>query len=139
MPKSEILEYGELALNYSSGVGKSFIAFKKADDKIAQIMEKAYNDSAYASKEDYESLTSDISEINESISGIDTSIEGIEDNIDEIIQTIDDNEFVIANALNRINTSAGFNESGVSTLPNGISLTEAIKNIQNDFDTHIED
>lgn len=45
-----------------------------------------------------------------------------------------DVEYVVANALNKINESAGFDENGNSTLPNGISLTEAI-NAKPDTDT----
>ena len=43
-------------------------------------------------------------------------------------------EFVIANALTTINASAGFNEDGTSTLPSGMSLTDAI-NAKPDTDT----
>lgn len=45
-----------------------------------------------------------------------------------------DVEYVVANALNKINESAGFDENGNSTLPNGVSLTDAI-NAKPDTDT----
>lgn len=44
---------------------------------------------------------------------------------------VDENNEILTKALNRLNTSAGFNSLGESTLPSGMSLTRAILELQN--------
>ena len=108
------MSYGELFINYASGEGKSFLTTKKADDTIAKFMEKSYNDAHYANKDVVDNIEEKTQENTDAISGL----------TDEIIKT----ERVIANTLNTINQSAGFDENGNSTL--GKSLTDAIKELQ---------
>lgn len=43
---------------------------------------------------------------------------------------VDENNEILTKALNRLNTSAGFNSLGESTLPSGMSLTKAILELQ---------
>lgn len=111
VPSANTLDYGEIALNYASGTGKSFISLKKANDKIAQFMEKDYNDANYANK---------------------ALVDTIDANLEALKQDVIDDEKAIATALNTINESAGFDNGGNSTL--GMSLTKAIVGLQTDVD-----
>lgn len=43
---------------------------------------------------------------------------------------VDENNEILTKALNRLNTSAGFNSLGESTLPSGMTLTKAILELQ---------
>ena len=110
VPSANTLDYGEIALNYASGTGKSFISLKKANNKIAQFMEKDYNDANYANK---------------------ALVDTIDANLEALKQDVIDNEEVIATALNTFNESAGFDNGGNSTL--GMSLTDAIIDLQNEW------
>ncbi len=56
-PSASNLEFGELAINYASGSGKSFLAAEKYDGSIAKFHEDTYNEAKYASKTAYESYT----------------------------------------------------------------------------------
>jgi len=56
-PSASNLEFGELAINYASGSGKSFLATEKYDGSIAKFHEDTYNEAKYASKTGYESYT----------------------------------------------------------------------------------
>ena len=114
IPAVSDMTIGELFINYASGDGKSFISTLKADNTVAQFMEKSYGDNKYADKDVVDDLENKINDINESISGL----------TDELINT----EFVVAQSINIINQSAGFDENGNSTL--GMSLTDAIKQLQ---------
>ena len=111
VPSANTLDYGEIALNYASGTGKSFISLKKANDTIAQFMEKDYNDANYANK---------------------ALVDTIDANLEALKQDVIDDEKAIATALNTINESAGFDNGGNSTL--GMSLTKAIVGLQTDVD-----
>ena len=62
-PSANGLDFGELAINYASGTGKSFLATKKYNGTIAKFHEDAYNEATFASKGDLSLVQSDISEI----------------------------------------------------------------------------
>ena len=110
VPSANTLDYGEIALNYASGTGKSFISLKKANSEIAQFMEKDYNDANYANK---------------------AFVDTIDANLETLRQDVIDNEEVVATAFNTFNESAGFDDGGNSTL--GMSLTDAIIDLQNEW------
>ena len=57
----------------------------------------------------------------------------VDSNIDDIKKIIEDDELITATAINKIITSSGFDEGGNSTLDGGISLTNAIENLQNEW------
>lgn len=59
IPIASDMTFGEILVNYASGTGKSFLATLKNDKKVAQFMEKEYNDSAYASADDFDTLSSE--------------------------------------------------------------------------------
>ena len=60
IPAATGMTFGEIMVNYASGAGKSFLATLKNDNKsVAQFMEKSYNDSAYASADDFDTLSSE--------------------------------------------------------------------------------
>ena len=59
IPAANGMTFGEIMVNYASGAGKSFLATLKNDKKVAQFMEKEYNDSAYASADDFDTLSSE--------------------------------------------------------------------------------
>ena len=59
IPAATGMTFGEIMVNYASGAGKSFLATLKNDKKVAQFMEKEYNDSAYASADDFDTLSSE--------------------------------------------------------------------------------
>ena len=60
IPAADGMTFGEIMVNYASGAGKSFLATLKNDNKsVAQFMEKSYNDSAYASADDFDTLSSE--------------------------------------------------------------------------------
>ena len=60
IPIASDMTFGEILVNYASGTGKSFLATLKNDNKsVAQFMEKSYNDSAYASADDFDALSSE--------------------------------------------------------------------------------
>ena len=59
IPSASGMSYGEIWVNYASGTGKSFLATLKNDKKVAQFMEKEYNDSAYASADDFDALSNE--------------------------------------------------------------------------------
>ena len=59
IPAATGMTFGEIMVNYASGTGKSFLATLKNDKKVAQFMEKEYNDSAYASADDFDTLSSE--------------------------------------------------------------------------------
>lgn len=117
LPDTSGMTYGEVFVNYASGIGKSFLSTKKNDDTLAQFMEKSYNDGAYADKGDYEKFKSDVE-------GTYATVDALSALTDNVIK----NEYVVAHAINTINQSAGFDENGNSTL--GMSLTDAIKELQ---------
>ena len=58
-PSASNLEFGELAINYASGNGKSFLAHKKYDGTIAKYHEDTYFESQYATKDALEDVESD--------------------------------------------------------------------------------
>lgn len=62
-PSANGLDFGELAINYASGTGKSFLATKKYNGTIAKFHEDAYNEATFASKGDLSLVQSDIAEI----------------------------------------------------------------------------
>ena len=49
-PVASTLEFGELAVNYASGTGKSFLATKKYDGTLAEFPEKGYIDGTFLTK-----------------------------------------------------------------------------------------
>lgn len=51
--------------------------------------------------------------------------------VNDIIEEIIDNELVTSTAISTMNASAGFNEDGSSVLEGGVSLSEAIIELQN--------
>ena len=51
--------------------------------------------------------------------------------VEALVNEVKGNELVTATAISTINTSAGFNEDGSSALEGGMSLTEAIIELQN--------
>ena len=59
IPDASVMTFGEIMVNYASGAGKSFLTTLKNDKKVAQFMEKEYNDSAYASADDFDTLSSE--------------------------------------------------------------------------------
>lgn len=59
IPDASGMTFGEIMVNYASGAGKSFLTTLKNDKKVAQFMEKEYNDSAYASADDFDTLSSE--------------------------------------------------------------------------------
>ena len=59
IPAATAMTFGEIMVNYASGAGKSFLTTLKNDKKVAQFMEKEYNDSAYASADDFDTLSSE--------------------------------------------------------------------------------
>lgn len=64
IPSASGMSYGEVMVNYASGTGTAFLATKKYDGKVAQFMEKGYNDAAYASATKVETLSSTVTNIN---------------------------------------------------------------------------
>ena len=56
-PAASTVEFGELAINYASGSGKSFLATKKYDNTMAKFHEDAYNEAKFAGKSTFESYT----------------------------------------------------------------------------------
>ena len=60
VPAVSGMTFGEIFVNYASGDGKSFLATLKNDESVAQFMEKGYNDTAYASKQLFEHLESEV-------------------------------------------------------------------------------
>ena len=58
---------------------------------------------------------------------------------EKIEKTIEDNELVTSKAINKIITSIGLDEGGNSTLDGGMSLTNAIENLQNNKQDNISD
>ena len=50
--------------------------------------------------------------------------------VEALVKEVEDNELVTATAISTISTSAGFNEDGSSALEGGMSLTEAIIDLQ---------
>ena len=55
--------------------------------------------------------------------------------IETLTSAVTDNEKVVATALNQIVKSVGLDENGNSTLPQNISLTDAIKDVTNKVST----
>lgn len=51
--------------------------------------------------------------------------------VEALVKEVEENELVTATAISTINTSAGFNEDGSSVLDGGVSLSEAIIELQN--------
>ena len=106
---------GELFMNCSNG-NEAHLLFKTnavpdgelTENNFAIIPEKKWNDTLYASK----AVEEDVLDLNAKVTTLDDSISGIN-------QTIIDNEYVVANVITQINASAGFDESGNSTLNNG--------------------
>ena len=51
MPSASTMDYGEVYVNYASGIGKAFLStVKNGKTSVAQFMEKEYNDTTYATK-----------------------------------------------------------------------------------------
>ena len=63
-PSSANIDYGELVINYASGVGESFLVVKKENGALAKFREQTYNDAVYANKELYEGTQSVVETIN---------------------------------------------------------------------------
>ena len=106
---SSAIEVGELLMNIASAsTADNFLTTLKANGKSGTTSDyikwsdDEANNKKFASKTDFDALVEDI----------------------------EDNELVIATALNQLNESAGFSEGGLSVLPNQQSLTEAIQDLR---------
>ena len=114
VPTPSAMTEGELYVNISSALtADNFLSTVRAGkEEVIQFMDKKYNEKTFARKTDFETLQSDF---------------------EDLIQEIEDSELVIAQAYNQHNVSAGFDENGMSTLDGGVSLTEAIIELQNEW------
>ena len=114
VPTPSAMTEGELYVNISSALtADNFLSTVRAGkEEVIQFMDKKYNEKTFAGKSDFETLRSDF---------------------EVLVQEIEDNELVIAQAYNQQNISAGFDENGMSMLDGGVSLTEAIIELQKEW------
>ena len=94
-PGASSLEFGELAINFASGVGKSFLATKKYNSTIAKFHEDAYNDAKFATKDELGTIQSALADY--ALSAM------VKNQISALTTTIEDDEYVIAQAFNSQN------------------------------------
>ena len=66
-PTPASLEFGELAVNYASGSGKSFLAAKKYDGTLAIFPEKQYIENTFATKDSMDSTEASVAKLQKAI------------------------------------------------------------------------
>ena len=128
-PSAASFEFGELAINYASGVGKSFLAAKKYDGTIATFHEDAYNDDKFATADSLSTLQSDIADIKSNYALSAT----VKNNIENIEQIIEEDEYISAQAINDLNTRIGDVEDSIGELSGNYLDVESATSVFNDI------
>ena len=95
VPSANKLDFGELAINYASGVGQSFLATKKYDGTVAQFHEDAYNDNKFATNSKVDVIESSLG--NFALSAT------VRDQISAITTTVENNQNTTEQAFNVVN------------------------------------
>ena len=113
VPVASAMTEGELFMNIASGdSADNFLSTVRAGkNDVIQFMDKKYNEKTFALKSEVENTKSEL---------------------DKLIDEVEETELVVAHAYNQIVLSTGLDEEGLSTLPGGVSLTEAIVALQNE-------